>query len=156
MKSFINRVLDIFRGPRREESDCRKTSQYRRELYERFSNLVIEDLVIGSFTLHSVTSIASMQREGKLNTMMLNEPLSGRAIIKIASYMESEIDKNILKKHLTPDKTTLTVEGLIGIYSDMWQTVEDAQRIERVISEQIRENERRDADRKAKELLKNL
>lgn len=155
MKSFINKFLDIFRGPRRKESEY-YTSQYRRDLCERFSSLVIEDLVIGGFTLHSVMSIASMQREGKLNAMILNEPLSGRAIVKIVSFMKLEIDKNILKKHLSPDKTTLTVKGLIGIYSDMWRTVEDAQRIERATSERIRENEKRDADRKAKLLLENL
>lgn len=154
MKSFINKIVDIFRGPTIKESDY-YTSQYRRELYDRFSDLVIEDMAIGGCKLHSVQGLARMHRDGKISELILNEPLGGKTILDIASFMDLEVDKNILKKHLSPDKT-LTAKGLFCIYENMWWTVEDAQRIERAKSEWIRESEKHKADKEAKLLLENL
>lgn len=150
MKNIISNFLSFFGKSKRDESEY-FTVQFRSNLYERFSDLVIEDF----FGINSVINLANLKSEGKLNKSKLETPLSGETVLKIVSFMESQVDKNILKKHLTSDKT-LTIKGLVGVYNDIYDTVESAKKREAETREWNREVEKREADEKAKAFLENL
>lgn len=150
MKNIISNFFGFFRKSKPNESKY-FTVHFRSNLYERFSDLVIEDF----FGTDSIINLANLYSEGKLNKLTLETPLSGKTVLKIISFMELQVDKNILKKHLTSDKT-LTIKGLVGVYNDMYHTVESAKKREAEIREWIREDEKRETDKRAKAFLANL
>lgn len=150
MKDIISNFFGIFNKSKKDESKY-FTAQFRRNLYERFSHLLIEDF----FGSNSVINLANSYNEGKFNKLALEIPLSGETVLKVASFMESQADKNILKKRLTSDKT-LTIRGLVRVYYDIYDTVESAKKREAQTREWIREVEKREADEKAKALLESL
>lgn len=150
MKNIISNFFGFFGKSKRDESEY-FTVQFRSNLYERFSDLVIEDF----FGTDSVINLANLYSEGKFNKLTLETPLSGETVQIIVPFMELQVDKNILKKHLTSDKT-LTIRGLVGVYNDIYHTVESAKKREAEAREWIREDEKREADKRAKAFLENL